>query len=86
MIYKIEFDPKLGSWLVKIQKFVIFWVPACEDGDPLRFANYGKACAWVKAVGLDAVYRNHADAPQAGFEYGYRPVRQAYVAEPPSAL
>ena len=86
MIYKIEFDPKLGSWLVKIQKFMILWVSACEDGEPLRFSNYSKAQEWVRAVGLDAVYRNYADVPSGGFHAGYQPQMHYQVAPPQRVL
>ena len=60
MIYKIEFDPRVGSWMVKLQRFYLFWVPVCEDKKPRLFANYTKAADWVKEVGLDNVYRNWA--------------------------
>ena len=63
MIYKIEFDPSVGAWMVKLQRFWFFWVPTCENKKPRLFANYAEAEKWVKEVGLDNVYRNWAERP-----------------------
>ena len=63
MIYKIEFDPRVGSWMVKLQRFWFFWMPVCEEGHARLFANYNDAAKWVEDVGLAQVYRNWADRP-----------------------
>ena len=63
MTYKIVFDPKRGTWLVKIQNMFFLWDAVREDGEMLEFANYDKARVWVKATGLDNVYRDYMESP-----------------------
>lgn len=62
-MYRIIYNAKLGSWLVQIQTFYMFWVSILEDGEVVKFSNFDKAKAFVASIGLPNAYRNYADMP-----------------------
>ncbi len=62
-MFKIEFDPRIGAFVVAVIKWGFVWqrVADAENQDrPLEFRTYDTACQYVQAIGLDKLYQDRS--------------------------
>ena len=61
-MFRIHFDPKLGRFIVQVQKFGVIWVNVMglkDDNsgvEALTFKTFDEAVSHVKSIGLDKLY------------------------------
>lgn len=57
-MYKIKFDTEKALWIVQLQSMGFLWKAVVGK----EFKTFDEADTWVRAVGIDKVYRNYADS------------------------
>ena len=66
-MFRIHFDPKLGRFLIQINRHHIFWksiMTLNEDSsssEVMMFKTFGEASDYVKSIGLDKLYRDRSE-------------------------
>jgi hypothetical protein len=55
-MYKIQFDPTQGRWIILVQNFWPFWRRVKTMGDDKSFVTLADAEAYVQRVGLSQMY------------------------------
>ena len=61
-MFKIEFDPHLGAFVIEIAKWGCFWQRIRTQGDGpktvMHFETYDEAWAFVERTGLNVLYKD----------------------------
>lgn len=63
-MYRIEFDPAVGMFIIQVLRYGMIWVTVNgKQGDepiatPFRFNKFSTAQAHVSQIGLDKLYEN----------------------------
>ena len=61
-MFKIEFDPHLGAFVIEIMKWGMFWRRIRTQGDAPKavmcFDTYDEAWAFVERTGLNVLYKD----------------------------
>jgi len=55
-VFKIEFNPRLCLWEIKIQRWIFFWITVKPGNRTLDC--YDKAVSYAAELGLGKVYKN----------------------------
>lgn len=60
-MFKIEFDPKLGAFIILIQRFAgLHWARVHREGKPASFSTYDEAAKHAEAIGLTTLYQDRS--------------------------
>ena len=70
-MYRLKFSPAIGRWVVQVMVYGMFWSDVRSDAKPTSFEDFDKAKDYVRKVGLDMAYRNHAERPTADLWNGH---------------
>lgn len=66
-MFRIHFDPKLGRFLIQVNKYHIFWKSIMilnQDNsgtEVMMFKTFDEASEYVKSIGLDKLYHDRSE-------------------------